>query len=514
MPKLRVMLLLAVGVVAFSGVVVSSAPVEAQQRSLEAEFRSAEREYGVPAELLMAMGYVNTRWETPAERSRDGGWGVMHLVDNSSTDTLSEASRLTGIPKAQLRTNRSQNIMGAAALLARAQGSSRSANLNSWYDAVAEMGGSAIYANQVYDTLQSGASETISTGERVRLAPQSGASPRRLFTPQGSADYLKAEWYPANDKNFTAANRPDSPKIDSIVIHVTQASYANALDWFQDPKAQTSSHYVVRSSDGQIAQSVSDMNIAWHAGNYSYNRTSIGIEHEGYVGNAKWFTNDMYRSSAKLAAYMCDKYGIPIDRQHIFGHNEVPKADHTDPGPHWDWGTYMRLIRRYADGSVGGGSGGSGGGSSDGSSDSSGGARNYSQIIDNADETTSGRFSAGGPWNYSEVNSERYYWNYRYSRPKATSNTANYKFDIPARDRYAVYGWWPSKRKYNSATPIGVKTAGGWKWISVNQSRSGGRWVPLGTYRMTPEDEWKVKISRWAGGRGYVIADAIKVVRR
>lgn len=504
MPRVAV-LLVGVGLLLFSGAVVSSEPVEAQQSYLRAEFQSAAREYNVPAEVLVAMGYVNTRWETPSAQSRDGGWGVMHLVESPSTDTLGEASQLTGIPREQLRYNRYQNIRGAAALLAQYERGRGSANLNSWYGAVAEMGGGAMYANQVYSTLQSGASATISTGESVNLPPQSDATPRQLYTTQGSADYLGAEWYPADDANFTSANRPTSPPINRIVVHVTQASYSSALDWFQDPAAQASAHYVVRSSDGQIAQSVSDMNVAWHAGAWSYNTTSVGIEHEGYVDDPKWFTPEMYRSSAKLAAYLCKKYGIPIDRRHIIGHNEVPGADHTDPGSYWDWGSYMRLVRQYAGASPGGGrSGGGSGGSSGG----------YAQTIDNADETTSGKFSSRNNWRYSERNSERYFWNYRYSKPRASSSTANYAFDIPARDDYTVYGWWPSDRSYNNATPIGVKTAAGWEWTSVDQSSTGGRWVPLGTHRMTPRDGWNVKVSRWTAGKGYVIADAIKVVRR
>ena len=76
--------------------------------SLVAEFEQAAEEYGVPVELLMAMGYVNTRWEMPppeasAYRWGDlhglGSYGIMALVQNPYSDTLGEASRLTGIPQ-------------------------------------------------------------------------------------------------------------------------------------------------------------------------------------------------------------------------------------------------------------------------------------------------------------------------------------------------------------------------------------------------------------------------------
>src|SRR3712207_165691 len=93
-----------------------------------------------------------------------------------------------------------------------------------------------------------------------------------------------------------------------VVIHVTQGSWSGAVNWFQNPNAGVSAHYTVRSSDGKIAQSVSDTNIAYHAGQWPYNVHSIGIEHEGFVSDPKWFTPEMYRSSARLLAYLCRWY--------------------------------------------------------------------------------------------------------------------------------------------------------------------------------------------------------------
>jgi N-acetyl-anhydromuramyl-L-alanine amidase AmpD len=175
-------------------------------------------------------------------------------------------------------------------------------------------------------------------------------------------DYWDSIYYvyqPADPNNYTAADRPNSNSIYGIIIHVTQGSWASAINWFQNPNAQASSHYVVRSSDGAVCESVLEKNIAWHAGNWAYNRASIGIEHEGYVGNPAWFTEEMYDSSARLAAYLCNKYGIPIDRYHIIGHSEVPDpydpgqyggvSNHTDPGYYWDWDKYINYIWYYAD---------------------------------------------------------------------------------------------------------------------------------------------------------------------
>jgi N-acetyl-anhydromuramyl-L-alanine amidase AmpD len=152
-------------------------------------------------------------------------------------------------------------------------------------------------------------------------------------------------WRPADLSNYTAAYRGPA-QIDRVVIHVTQAPYSSVVNWFQTPGSEISVHYVIRSWDGQIAQCVDDTNIAWHAGSWSVNRVSLGIEHEGYFDDPVWFTREMYRSSAKLVAYLCSWYGIPIDRQHIVGHFEVAYTE--CPGPWWWWDYYMRLVWRYA----------------------------------------------------------------------------------------------------------------------------------------------------------------------
>ena len=136
-----------------------------------------------------------------------------------------------------------------------------------------------------------------------------------------SGDYAASVFDKADPNNYTVAGRPYSNPIDKIVIHVTQGSWSGALNWFSDPTAQASAHYVVRSADGFVGQSVLEKDIAWHAGNWSYNQTSIGIEHEGYFNDPSWFTDAMFRSSAQLAAYLANKYQIPIDRNHVIGHN-------------------------------------------------------------------------------------------------------------------------------------------------------------------------------------------------
>lgn len=152
-------------------------------------------------------------------------------------------------------------------------------------------------------------------------------------------------WHDAHRSNYTSANR-GAKQIDRIVIHVTQGSWSSAINWFGTRGAGVSAHYVIRSRDGKRAQCVSDINIAWHAGNWNMNKKSIGIEHEGYINEKRWFTPEMYRSSARLAAYLCHRYNMRPNRRNIIGHNQVRGSDHNDPGKWWWWDYYMKRVRR------------------------------------------------------------------------------------------------------------------------------------------------------------------------
>ncbi|MFF4212784.1 N-acetylmuramoyl-L-alanine amidase [Streptomyces sp. NPDC001796] len=162
---------------------------------------------------------------------------------------------------------------------------------------------------------------------------------------EGAVDFPGARWLAASPANLRRADRPDDYGIDRVIIHVTQGGYSSAVKVFQDPGHGAAAHYIVRR-DGRVTQMVRELDVAFHAGNREYNERSVGIEHEGFVEQASSFTDAMYAASARLTAAVCGRYGIPVDREHIIGHAQVPGTDHTDPGPHWDWGRYMGLVRR------------------------------------------------------------------------------------------------------------------------------------------------------------------------
>ncbi|MEU6576865.1 peptidoglycan recognition family protein [Streptomyces sp. NPDC046805] len=387
--------------------------------ALQRAFATASTEYHVPQSVLLAVSYLQSRWDTHAGApSVAGGYGPMHLTDAHTAlasvphhsegtedargddaraallpdtktpaesalparlETLPKAAELTGIPAGELRTDPAANVAGGAALLAAAQrdlGEPLSADPADWYGAVARFSGAddaataASYANDVYDVLRTGEERTTDAAQRVTLAARPDLSAntaqlQRAGLRNRSADgtecptSVSCEWIPApyeefgdNDYgNHDLGDRPASQSIKYIVIHDTEGAWDGVLNLIKDP-TYVSWNYTIRSTDGLIAQHVKTNDVAWHAGNWYVNAKSVGIEHEGFLASPDaWYTEAMYRSSAKLVKYLATEYDIPLDRQHILGHDTVPGPTtstipgmHTDPGPYWDWRHYFELL--------------------------------------------------------------------------------------------------------------------------------------------------------------------------
>lgn len=173
-------------------------------------------------------------------------------------------------------------------------------------------------------------------------------------------------------KNWTRAAAPIKKRL--IVIHAMEypekpdsaewcARYFAGLEG-EAPKA--SAHACVDSTS--IVQCVPWEQIAWHAP--GANTWGIGIEHAGMSRQsiAEWqdrYSAAMLDLSAWLVAELCAKFAIPVDfldadelaaagerAAGITTHSQVSKAfkksDHTDPGPSFPIGDYLRLVGKYA----------------------------------------------------------------------------------------------------------------------------------------------------------------------
>lgn len=170
------------------------------------------------------------------------------------------------------------------------------------------------------------------------------------------AGYPGAIWMgPPAEGNYEVGRRGYA--IRFVIIHTTEGSAQSALDWFKNPASGASAHYIVRQ-DGVIWQVLGDQDTAYHAGNLTYNLQSIGIELEGWADGPdfSWQTPAQYSALQNLISWLLGQYGIPSDRAHLIGHNQVPGVsssgcagpsywggcrNHHDPGAWWSW---SRLI--------------------------------------------------------------------------------------------------------------------------------------------------------------------------
>ena len=389
---------LALGVTGWADAANTDKPAAPSPSALQNDFGQAAREYHLPQAVLMALSYQESRWEDhDGQYSSNGGYGPMNLTDvtpamlgggdagaagrgdvaqtasDPALHTLQAAAKLIGVPAARLRTDPLENIRGGAALLAsyekRLVGTAP-ADPAHWYGAVAEYSGmtnsrgAGGFANGVFAVVTKGASHTTSDGQDVRLSAQAGVhadtgqlAALKLSNDSGEATdcppTVHCTVVPAATTAYQAATRPaDKLKIRYIVIHDTESTYQQAIDTFQSPSNYAAANYVVQSSTGDITEMVPNKDVAFHAGNYWFNMHSIGIEHEGFAAaGATWYTQAQYQSTADLVKYLAAKYGIPLDRQHIIGHDNVPgpldayvSGMHWDPGPYWNWTYFMDLL--------------------------------------------------------------------------------------------------------------------------------------------------------------------------
>ena len=167
-----------------------------------------------------------------------------------------------------------------------------------------------------------------------------------------TVDFPGALWVTSPNYNSRSGTA-----VREVAIHTMQGSYAGSISWFQNPSAQVSAHYLIRSSDGQVTQMVRESQRAWHVG--SHNSHSIGIEHEGYINNPDWYTSAMYNKSAAIARQSCARYAgivctrtmksytaskLSDDSYDILGHQNLTDNSHTDPGKYWNWSKYYGLV--------------------------------------------------------------------------------------------------------------------------------------------------------------------------
>lgn len=155
--------------------------------------------------------------------------------------------------------------------------------------------------------------------------------------------------------------RPDDADISLLVIHnislppgqfgtgCVQQFFSGTLDpaahsYFTEiADLRVSAHFLIER-DGRITQFVSCLQRAWHAGQSCFagrencNDYSIGIELEGTDDQP--FTALQYDRLVQLSNVLQQAYPL-ITRDRITGHEHIAPGRKTDPGPCFDWQSYL-----------------------------------------------------------------------------------------------------------------------------------------------------------------------------
>jgi N-acetylmuramoyl-L-alanine amidase len=166
---------------------------------------------------------------------------------------------------------------------------------------------------------------------------------------------MEIQWIGCAPGNFAKGRSGGKP--EAIVIHLMDGSLTGTDAWFLTERAVASSAHYGVGKNGEVHQYVLDEDRAYHAGRMSGstwsgiaahpgvnpNAYTIGIEHEGRPEDV--WSEAMIAASAALIRQLADKWGIPLDREHICGHHEI-FAPKVCPGPNCD---LDKLIEMAAD---------------------------------------------------------------------------------------------------------------------------------------------------------------------
>jgi N-acetyl-anhydromuramyl-L-alanine amidase AmpD len=355
--------------------------------SLSVSFAHAAERTGVPRDLLVAIAHVEDGLTMPAQRldleedSAVPAAGPL-MLRRGKLDTLGRAATLAGKTELELRKNTDSALDAGALVLAELgqKTGATASDITSWKAAVEEMSGYADeahreeYAHRVFAALARGGALEGRDGETILLAKHDLPPALTLdisfkLHSLAVAQFPGAEWIPTSCNSKCTPGR-DGNNVQYIVIHDTEGGWDASVSTLQnDPNKSV--QYIV-GTDGRTAQFVTEETTAWHAGNFYFNQRSIGIEHVGK--STQPYTEANYVASAKLVNHLADKYGVPRDRAHIIGHDQIPDGKilpqsaapcsdsprtcegnmaygglghHTDPGV-WEWATYMERIKGTA----------------------------------------------------------------------------------------------------------------------------------------------------------------------
>ena len=461
--------------------------------ALQSAFDAAAAEFSVPAELLSAISYVETRWqmvEGHEEHGQPAAYGVMALRG----ERLATGAQLAGLHADQARTDATANIRAAAALLKNIADELgvRAATPAEWAPVLERFSGlvgagPAAYAQQVID-------RATLRPVFLNAVPECGPTVKPPPAPPAGPDFAGSLWRPSPNFNARMSGKGGVPHM--LIIHTCEGAYVGCWSWLTNTVSQVSAHYVVNEDGSEVSQLVTDANRAWHIGatydcalnrkhdcdltGVQSNHFTIGIEHGGFAAQTT-FPEGQLETSARLACAITKAHAIPRDWQHIVAHGQLQPYNRTDPGRNWPWVNYVTRIQRVC----------------------------AETVVDddrNWNDLTLAAPVAPAAWSFAETDAGYYGGGYRLA---ATAESASdpfvFRFYLATAGNKTIDARWvPGANRTAAATyEIGSAT------VVVDQ-RTGGDWKELGTFSFAAG--WnEVKLLRRGALGAVVIADAIRV---
>lgn len=183
---------------------------------------------------------------------------------------------------------------------------------------------------------------------------------KEVYSKYATADYL----------DFDNSSWPREYKPEFVMIHFTSAVMLDSEDPY-NPELnrkifedyEIGINYII-DREGNVICYLPENRAAWHAGEGKFNNEkrlknrmnmySIGIEllaigsesdMSQYMSSSAYhslnpefygYTQPQYESLKLLLDDICERHDIPMDRQHIIGHEEY-SSEKTDPGELFDW---------------------------------------------------------------------------------------------------------------------------------------------------------------------------------
>jgi peptidoglycan/xylan/chitin deacetylase (PgdA/CDA1 family) len=323
---------------------------------------------GAPA-TFFAIGELAVRHPDLVLRAHSAGMAIGNHTWDHGRDGPFHALRITDVRDQLARTNRVLSSLGIRPTLFRPAGRKR--QRPEVAQAVAAMGLHTVLwsidpadwranatperiAAEVLANVHSGAVVLLHDGGGDRSATAAaipaiirglrrvGLQPARLEVPEegpapgghaatGSSDRPERLTTP----HFIA--RREGNRVRAIVVHTNVGTFTSTASWFTHPESGVSAHYLV-GLDGRVAQFVDEADAARHAGRVrdptvglfggvNPNLVTVGVEFEdGGDPEGVARPDAQYRSGARLIREIAERWGIPLDREHVIGHREIFSA--------------------------------------------------------------------------------------------------------------------------------------------------------------------------------------------